>query len=264
MSSIHKNSQAESFRHIRTNHITGEVDYFFPMEITDPSIRALARERGLEIARTRLGNRTIDAVMVPCKDTATINGMEVFVDTPSEVQRHRYLEYVRDELAEQGDKAREIQLCEEYDNAVCELIMKTVKPRYPILLSVDVLHLHGDVRSNIDELVLMLVAQRDGTPPESPGKLPHRMWREQGNRTPEEFVEEMKKDPGQWTATQDGVGVIEVDGAVSSVCVAVKTKLEFVCCRCYQGDLWRVSWQEGNRKIGINVARIKDAETVEE
>lgn len=171
---------------------------------------------------------------------------------------------LRDELAEQGDKAREIQLCEEYDKAVCELIMKTVRPRYPILLSVDVLHLHGDVRSNIDELILMIVAQRDGTPPESPSKLPHRMWREQGNRTPEEFVEEMKKDPGQWTATQDGVGGIRVDDAVSSVCVAVKTKLEFVCCRCYQGDLWRVSWQEGNRKIGINVARIKDAETVEE
>lgn len=107
MSSIHKNSQAESFRHIRTNHITGEVDYFFPMEITDPSIRALARERGLEIARTRLGNRTIDAVMVPCKETATINGVEVFVDTPSEVQRKRYLEYVRDELAEQDAKRQD-------------------------------------------------------------------------------------------------------------------------------------------------------------
>ena len=82
---------AESFRHIRKNPLTGEDDYFFPMEITDPSIRALARERGLEIARTRLGNRTIDAVMIPCKNVATINGMEVFVDTPSEEQRRRYL-----------------------------------------------------------------------------------------------------------------------------------------------------------------------------
>ena len=107
MSSIHKNPQAESFRHIRKNPITGEDDYFFPMEITDPSIRALARERSLEISRTRLGNKIIDAVMVPCKDTATINGMEVFVDTPSEVQRRRYLEYARDELAEQDAKRQD-------------------------------------------------------------------------------------------------------------------------------------------------------------
>ena len=77
------------------------------MEITDPSIKALARERNLEITRTRLGNRTIDAVMVPCKDTATINGVEVFVDTPSEVQRQRYLEYIKDELAEQDAKRQD-------------------------------------------------------------------------------------------------------------------------------------------------------------
>ena len=77
------------------------------MEITDPSITALARERGLEITRTRLGNRTIDAVMVPCKNTATINGVEVFVDTPTDVQRQRYLEYIRDELAEQDAKRQD-------------------------------------------------------------------------------------------------------------------------------------------------------------
>lgn len=103
MSNIHNNS----YQHVRTNPITGEDDYFFPMEITDPSIKALARERNLEITRTRLGNRTIDAVMVPCKDTATINGVEVFVDTPSEVQRQRYLEYIRDELAEQDAKRQD-------------------------------------------------------------------------------------------------------------------------------------------------------------
>ena len=98
---------AEMFRHIRKNPVTGEDDYYFPMEITDPSIRALARERGLEISRTRLGSRTFEAAMIPCKDTATINGMEVFVDTPSEVQRQRYLEYVRDELAEQDAKRQD-------------------------------------------------------------------------------------------------------------------------------------------------------------
>ena len=110
MSSIHKNSQAESFRHVRKNPVTGEDDYYFPMEITDPSIRVLARERGLEIGRTRLGNRTIDAVMIPCRDTATIHGVEVFVDTPSEVQRQRYLELIKDELVAQ-DAAKQDGRC---------------------------------------------------------------------------------------------------------------------------------------------------------
>ena len=107
MSSIHNNSQAESFRHIRTNPITDEQDYYYPLEITDPSIRALARERGLEITKTRLGNRVFEAVMIPCRDTATINGMEVFIDTPSEVQRKRYLEYIKDELADQDAKRQD-------------------------------------------------------------------------------------------------------------------------------------------------------------
>ena len=107
MSSIHKNPQAESFRHIRTNPITGEQDYYYPLEITDPSIRALARERGLEIGKTRLGNRTFEAVMIPCKDTATIHGVEVFIDTPTDVQRKRYLEYIRDELAEQDARKQD-------------------------------------------------------------------------------------------------------------------------------------------------------------
>lgn len=104
------NTAAESFRHIRTNPINGEDDYYFPMEITDPSIRALAQELGLEITRTRLGNRVIDAVMVPCKNTATIKDREVYVDTPSEKQRERYLCYIRDELAAQ-DAARQDGRC---------------------------------------------------------------------------------------------------------------------------------------------------------
>lgn len=110
MSNIHNNSQAESFRHVRKNPVTREDDYFFPMEITDPSIRALARERGLEISRTRLGHRTFDAVMVPCKDTATVHGVEIFVDTPSEVQRQRYLELIKDELVAQ-DAAKQDGRC---------------------------------------------------------------------------------------------------------------------------------------------------------
>ena len=98
---------AETFRHVRKDPITGEENFFYPLEITDPSIRALARERGLEIGKTRLGNRTFEAVMVPCKDTATIHGVEVFVDTPSDVQRKRYLEYIKDELAEQDARKQD-------------------------------------------------------------------------------------------------------------------------------------------------------------
>lgn len=165
---------------------------------------------------------------------------------------------LRDEVAQNGDRLKEIALCEAYDKEVCELVMRTVRPRYPVLVVVDVLHVHGDVRSMIDETLLLMSAQKDTTPPESPSKLPHRMWREAGNRTPEEMVEELKKAPGQWVATQDGVGGIRVDAAISSVCVAVKLKRKFVCCRWYDG-MWRVSWRENGRKIGVNVA-LKDKE----
>ncbi len=105
------NVTAQGFRHIRTNPITGEDDYVFPLEITDQSIRVFARERGLEVCRTRLGNRIITAAMVPCKDIAVIHGQEVFVDTPSEVQRQRYLDLIKDELAAQ-DAARQDGRCQ--------------------------------------------------------------------------------------------------------------------------------------------------------
>ncbi len=105
------NNLAESFRHIHTNPITGEDDYFFPLEIIDQSIRVFARECGLEVCRTRLGSRIITAAMVPCKDTAVIHGQEVFVDTPSEVQRQRYLDLIKDELAAQ-DAARQDGRCQ--------------------------------------------------------------------------------------------------------------------------------------------------------
>jgi len=165
---------------------------------------------------------------------------------------------LRDEVGQSGDRLKEIALSEAYDNEVCALVMRTVRPRYPVLVMVDVLHVHGDVRSMINETMLLMSAQRDTTPPESPSKLPCRMWREAGNRTPEEMVEELKKAPGRWTAMQDGVGGIRVEAAISSVCVAVKLKLEFVCCRWHDG-MWRVSWREDGKKIGINVA-LKDKE----
>ena len=107
MSNIHSNTPAETFRHIRKDPVTGEENYFYPLEITDPSIQALARERGLEISKTRLGNRTFEAVMIPCKDTATIHGVEIFVDTPADVQHKRYLEYIKDELAEQDARKQD-------------------------------------------------------------------------------------------------------------------------------------------------------------
>ena len=165
---------------------------------------------------------------------------------------------LRDEVVQSGDRLEEIMLCEAYDNAVCELVMRTVRPRYPVLVVVDVLHVHGDARSMLAETMLLMSAQKDTTPPESPSKLPHRMWREAGNRPPAEMVEELKKAPDQWVATQDGVGGIRVDAAISSVCVAVKLGLEFVCCRWHDG-MWRVSWREDGKKIGINVA-LKDKE----
>ena len=108
---LSKDPANKAFRHIRKNPVTGEDDYFFPMEITESSIRALARERGLEIGRTRLGNRVFEAVMVPCKDTAMIHGAEVFVDTPSDVQRQRYLNLIKDELASQ-DAAKQDGRCQ--------------------------------------------------------------------------------------------------------------------------------------------------------
>ena len=102
-----KNYSDGAFRHIRKDPVTGQDNYYYPMEITDPSDRVLARERGLEICRTRLGGRVFEAVMVPCKDVATIHGMEVFVDTPSEVQHRRYLDLISDELAEQDRMKRD-------------------------------------------------------------------------------------------------------------------------------------------------------------
>ena len=45
--------------------------------------------------------------MVPCKDSATVHGVEIFVDTPSDVQRKRCLEYIKDELAKQDAKRQD-------------------------------------------------------------------------------------------------------------------------------------------------------------
>lgn len=94
-------SNTDVCQHIRTNPITGQIDYFYPLEITDPSIRASAKAYGLEVCRTQLGSHIFDAVMVPCKETATIHGVEIFVDTPSEVQQSRYFKLIKEGLNRQ-------------------------------------------------------------------------------------------------------------------------------------------------------------------
>ena len=107
------NNPGGACRHIRPNPITGELDYYFPLELTEEnreSVELLARELGLEICRTRLGYRSFRAVLVPCRDKVLIRGVETYVDTPSEVQHRRYLELIRDEMREQ-DRARNDGRC---------------------------------------------------------------------------------------------------------------------------------------------------------
>ena len=87
---------------VRKNPITGELDYFFPLEISDPSIKEYARFCGYEIGWARLGYRSFLAAFVPCKEkTIGPDGREVFLPTPSEKQHARYLEMIKDEMNQQ-------------------------------------------------------------------------------------------------------------------------------------------------------------------
>ena len=89
---------------VRINLLTGETDYFFPMEITDPIDKEYAMQNGLEVGKAMLGFRTFEAIMIPCKRKAyDENGREVYLDTPSEEQRRIYKELIRDELARQEE-----------------------------------------------------------------------------------------------------------------------------------------------------------------
>lgn len=95
-------------RNIRTNPITGERDYFFPMEITNPADKEYAKLNGLEVGRAMLGFRVFEAVLVPCKDKAyDTKGREIYLDTPSEEQRRRYLDYIKDEMNRQEDEKQD-------------------------------------------------------------------------------------------------------------------------------------------------------------
>ena len=92
----------QTYKHHRINPVTGEEEWFFPMEITDPSIREAARAAGLEIGKTRLGYRVFEAVMVPCRRMESQNGKDVYADTSAEEQHKLYLELIKEELNSQA------------------------------------------------------------------------------------------------------------------------------------------------------------------
>jgi len=93
------------YKNVRLNPVTGALDYFYPMEVKDPADKEYARVYGLEIGLARLGFRKFEAIFVPCKDKVydPQSGMDIYVDTPSDVQRNRYLSLIRDELNWQED-----------------------------------------------------------------------------------------------------------------------------------------------------------------
>lgn len=100
-----RESTHKLLRHTRKNPATGEIDYFFPMEIEDPIDKEYARLRGYEIGQTLLGYRVINAIMVPCKrKTRDALGREVYINTPSEEQHRIYKALIQDELDKQEEE----------------------------------------------------------------------------------------------------------------------------------------------------------------
>lgn len=95
-------------KNVRINPATGELDYYFPLEVTDASILEYARVHGLEIGMARLGFRNFKAVFVPCKDKhLNSHGTEVYIETPSDVQHQRYLNLIKDEMSDQEAKKQD-------------------------------------------------------------------------------------------------------------------------------------------------------------
>jgi len=91
-------------KNVRINPVTGELNYYFPLEVKDDSVLVYAREYGYEVGWARLGFRKFLAVFVPCKEQVIdSHGRTTFLNTPSEVQRQRYLAYIKDEMNEQED-----------------------------------------------------------------------------------------------------------------------------------------------------------------
>ena len=98
-------------KNVRINPKAHEPDYFFPMEAKDPADKEYARLCGLDVGTARLGYRRFEAIFIPCKDKTTdAHGFDVFIDTPSDIQRRRYLDYCKDELAAQ-DAAKQDGRC---------------------------------------------------------------------------------------------------------------------------------------------------------
>ena len=91
-------------KNVRINPITGEADYFYPMEIKDDSVITYAKENDLEVGWARLGYRDYKAVFVPCKkQVETPNKKIVFLPTSSTDQRRLYLEFIKGEMNDQED-----------------------------------------------------------------------------------------------------------------------------------------------------------------
>ncbi len=89
-------------KNVRFNPLTGEPDYFFPMEITDSADKEYAKLNGLEIGKAMLGFRTFEAIMIPCKNKGyDAKGREIYLDTPSEEQYRVYKALCKDELDSQ-------------------------------------------------------------------------------------------------------------------------------------------------------------------
>lgn len=87
-------------KNIRFNPVTGQCDYYFPMEISDRSVLEYARHNGLEIGWAKLGCRTFWAAMIPCmRTTYDAKGHQVYLETPSEEQRCIFNAYAADEKA---------------------------------------------------------------------------------------------------------------------------------------------------------------------
>lgn len=89
-------------KNVRINPITGEPDYYYPMEVMDSADKEYAKLNGLEVGRAMLGFRTFEAIMIPCKTKGyDAKGHEVYLDTPSEEQNRIFKAYAQDELDRQ-------------------------------------------------------------------------------------------------------------------------------------------------------------------
>ena len=89
---------------VRINPVSGERDYYFPMEVKNPADKEYARLNGLEIGMARLGFRRFEAIFIPCRNrTRDARGNEVYLETSSDAQKRIYKALCKDELDEQED-----------------------------------------------------------------------------------------------------------------------------------------------------------------